>query len=103
MSTGNLIAKRVDRLSRRRKRPRLSKLTATALESQVGASVAGLARSPRHTTLSLPGPHSSRRMHWTTRNTSTMMLSLRLRHPQCGAYQLAAAGGSAIGVRYLMA
>ena len=103
MNMASQIAHRMDRQRRFNKPPRLFKLVATALESQVGASEAGLARSPRHTNVSSqPGPYSSHLQRWTSRSTSminmTLMLSLRLRLPQCVMSPLAAAGGSAVGV-----
>ena len=107
MSMGNPIAHRMDRRKRFNKPPRLFKLVATVLENQVGASEAGLARSPRHTIRKFPGPHSFRPLQWTM--MSVMMiprmssLLLRLRPPQCGMFLHAVVGGSATGSVHLLA
>ena len=106
MNMVSQIAHRMDR-QRRFKLPRLSKLTAPALENQVGASEAGLARSPRHTIRKFPGPHSFRPLQWMRMSALminwTSSLLHRLRLPRCGTSQHALAGGSATGSLRLMA
>ena len=72
-----------------------------ALEREVGASEAGLARSPRQTTFNLLGPYSFRPLQWMMMSTRMTILTPsllhRLRLPQCGVSLHAASEGSATG------
>ena len=107
MNMVSQIARRMGRRKRFNKPPRLFKLVATGLENQVGASEAGLARSPRHTIRKFPGLYSFRPLHWMM--GIMMMINLtpslphRLRLPQCSMFLHVVVEGSAIGSVHLLA